>query len=240
MATAGHVPRVTMSPHRPTAPGRHPTPRQPPQLLPCPPRPPHLECRCLPCSARSTSTWTCTTPTGGYGSLRLRRGYSGRCPRRLHRGRGGAHRCHLHPPPARLPPASPPPPVRFLARAPLPATTVAAATISAVCSRTTQMRKSRRLATASALSRGSGPSHRLETAAPRVTRAAQAHAASLAQQSRPSRGARGEGEEGEEEAQWQMGAVPVGADEGCAVAVAVPAELPQPSCRGASPPVRVH
>ena len=104
------------------------------------------------------------------------------------------------------------------------------------------MRKSRRLATASALSRGSGPSHRLETAAPRVTRAAQAHAASLAQQSRPSRGARGEGEgeEGEEEAQWQMGAVPVGADEGCAVAVAVPAELPQPSCRGASPPVRVH
>ena len=142
---------------------------------------------------------------------------------------------------AQLPvPASHPPPVRFLARAPLPATTVAAATISAVCSRTTQMRKSRRLATASALSRGSGPSHRLETAAPRVTRAAQAHAASLAQQSRPSRGARGEGEEGEEEAQWQMGAVPVGADEGCAVAVAVPAELPQPSCRGASPPVRVH
>ena len=84
--------------------------------------------------------------------------------------------------------------------------------------------------------------HRLETAAPRLTRAAQAHAASLAPQSRPSRGARGEGEgeEGEEEAQWQMGAVPVGADEGCAVAVAVPAELPQPSCRGASPPVRVH
>ena len=84
--------------------------------------------------------------------------------------------------------------------------------------------------------------HRLETAAPRVTRAAQAHAVSLAQQSRPSRGARGEGEgeEGEEEAQWQMGAVAVGADEGCAVTVGAPAELPQPSCRGASPPVRVH
>jgi len=117
-------------------------------------------------------------------------------------------------------------------------------------SRTTQVRKSRRLARAAALSRGSGPSHKLETAAPRVTRAAQAHAITLAQQSRPSRGARGEGEgegeEGEEEAQGEAqgetGAVAVWADGGCTVAVGAPAELQQwaPQRRGASPPVRVH
>ena len=208
-----------------------------------PPRPPHLECRRLPRSARSTCTWTCTTPMGGYESPPLRRGYLGRFPRRLHRGRGGAHRCHLPPTQA---PASPPPPPRLPCASCLRPSPChhrcCGHHLSCLLARTTQVRKSRRLGTASALSRGSGPLHRLETAAPRVTRAAQAHAVSLAQQSRPSRGARGEGEgeEGEEEAQWQMGAVAVGADEGCAVTVGAPAELPQPSCRGASPPVRVH
>lgn len=142
----------------------------------------------------------------------------------------------------RLPPASHPLPVRFRPRTSPRHDRCCGHHLSCLLARTTQVRKSRRLATASALSRGNGPLHRLETAAPRVTRAAQAHAVSLAQQSRPSRGARGEGEgaEGEEEAQWQMGAVAVGADEACAVTVGAPAELPQPSCRGASPPVRVH
>jgi hypothetical protein len=116
--------------------------------------------------------------------------------------------------------------------------------LSSLLARTTQVRKSRRLAAASALSRG-GPAHRLEAAAPRATRAAHAHAASLARQSRASRGARGEregeeGEEGEEEAQNQVGAVAVAPEEACAVPVGAPDEPPQPSCRGASPPVRVH
>ena len=134
------------------------------------------------------------------------------------------------------------PPVRLLACAPLPRHhRCGGHHLSSVLARTTQVRKSRRLAAASALSRG-GPAHRLEAAAPLATRAAHAHAASLARQSRASRGARGEreGEEGEEEAHSQEGAVAVPPEEACAVPVGAPDEPPQPSCRGASPPVRVH
>ena len=243
LATAAHVPHATMSPHRPTAPGRHPTPREPPQLLPptspssprMPPPPPqrtldvHVDVydadgRVRKPSAASRLLGSVSSPTAPW-----------------------ARRSTPVPPPS-YPPASasPPPPPRLPCASCLRPSPrhhrCCGHHLSCLLARTTQVRKSRRLGTASALSRGSGPLHRLETAAPRVTRAAQAHAVSLAQQSRPSRGARGEGEgeEGEEEAQWQMGAVAVGADEGCAVTVGAPAELPQPSCRGASPPVRVH
>ena len=46
--------------------------------------------------------------------------------------------------------------------------------------------------------------------------------------------------QGEEEAQSQVGAVAVAPEDACAVPVGAPDEPPQPSCRGASPPVRVH
>ena len=114
LATAAHVPHATMSPHRPTAPGRHPTPREPPQLLPptspssprMPPPPPqrtldvHVDVydadgRVRKPSAASRLLGSVSSPTAPW-----------------------ARRSTPVPPPThpstRLPPASPPPPVRVL------------------------------------------------------------------------------------------------------------------------------